>query len=161
MSSNVYPFEHKKTGPAKVDAGGEPPHDGDMRERVAKLEAGMDTIRAEIRAAGAETREAVLSAVERLRADGEKVRADTMIQIHGFKVWVLAGVLGFLVTALLAIAGIVFKPTSAPQIIQVPPYPAQPPRSNIGAVQPGDTWIPASGSTPPQLIHKEPNPSHP
>ena len=95
--SNVY------SGPwieRPVDAGGGGPHDGDMRERVARLEATVDTIRAEIRAGAAETREAVNTSAAALRADFQSLRTDTNKDVLGIKLWILGGVVATLIAIL-------------------------------------------------------------
>jgi hypothetical protein len=56
--------------------GGGPPHDDGMNERVAKLEATVDTIRAEIRASAAETREVIRGVEAGIRATVSDYRGD-------------------------------------------------------------------------------------
>ena len=113
--TNISPLRTREKLGTPLATGDEPPHHGAMDERLVKLEAEMNTVRAEIRASGAETREAVLTAVEKLRADGATLRADTVTQIQGLKVWALGGLLAFLVTVILAAVNLFWKPNSQPQ----------------------------------------------
>ena len=64
---------------------------------VAASNATIDTIRAEIRAGAAETREADNTSAAALRMDFQTLRADTNKDVLGVKLWVLGGVVVVLV----------------------------------------------------------------
>ncbi|WIG56151.1 MAG: hypothetical protein OJF61_001939 [Rhodanobacteraceae bacterium] len=130
---------------APLAGGGDPPHDGGMEHRVTALETRLDTILPTL---------ATKTDIEGVRSDINRWTLGTVLTIIGV---VVAAVIGL---------NTLWKSAAAPQqsvapvVIQIPAYPAQPPKANIGAFQPGDKWIPASGSTPPSVIHQEPKPSH-
>lgn len=64
---------------------------------VSASKASIDTIRAEIRAGAAETREAVNTSVAALRMDFQTLRADTTKDVLGVKLWILGGAVTVLV----------------------------------------------------------------
>lgn len=83
MSADVhYPFAERKTTKPEIDGKCARADDEAMSERVAALEATIGTIRAEIRADGAETRASLVTAVERLRTDTNR-------EVLGLKIWAL------------------------------------------------------------------------
>ena len=118
---NVYtlpglPVPKRPSASSSVDDGGDGPHDGDMRERVAKLEATLGSLAT--------------------KADVETVRADIHKTDASHKVWMVATVVGlffgiaalfFGLTSSLNSKIALIKPTSTQQaqpiIIQIP-YPA-------------------------------------
>lgn len=114
----------KSSGPGMVDSSGGPPHDGDMDDRVKKLEEFVDEARTELR--GIDVR---LTKIES-RLDQTATKADVTDAINGQIKWIVGTAIGLAVAGITVMTFVlnnaVPKAASSPPtpIVITVPYPA-------------------------------------
>jgi hypothetical protein len=121
---------------SSLDSSGGGPNDGSVNERVARLEATVETIRAEIRESSMEIGAKVREALADQRVDVARLRADFAESKEGWTRWMIAILLSFVLgfAGLFASLWVRTQPnpqppqaSPAPIIITVPGAQQQPP----------------------------------
>lgn len=117
--SNVYQMWQPPPRPGSLDVQPSGPNDGGVNERVAKLEATVETIRAEIRESSALIGAQIREALADQRVDVARLRADFAESKEGWTRWMIAILLSFA----LGFVGLWFRTKPDPQPPQAAPAP--------------------------------------